>query len=78
MPRGQGGDRASGKEAEIARKARTYFTRAEAAQLFEVAPNTISRWARDGKLPFIETPGGRRRYPMEFTLALARKLNGFG
>lgn len=56
------------------RRGRTYFTRAEVARLFEVAPNTINRWVLAGKLPSVLTPGGRRRYPVEAILRLAREL----
>ncbi|MBI5378785.1 MAG: helix-turn-helix domain-containing protein [Nitrospirae bacterium] len=55
-------------------QAKSYFTRTEVARLFEVSPNTISRWVRQGKLPSIQTPGGRRRYPQEPILRLMRQL----
>jgi predicted site-specific integrase-resolvase len=51
--------------AKVAPKLKKFFTRAEVAQMFEVVPNTVSRWARDAKLPCVLTPGGRRRYPVE-------------
>lgn len=44
-------------------KQKNFFTRAEVAQLFEVAPNTVNRWVLAGRLPSVVTPGGRRRYP---------------
>jgi excisionase family DNA binding protein len=28
-----------------------------------VSPKTVSRWAKEGKLPFMKTLGGHRRYP---------------
>src|SRR3954462_7653341 len=34
----------------------------EVARLFGVRPTTIARWARDGKLRPVLTPGGHRRY----------------
>jgi excisionase family DNA binding protein len=34
----------------------------EVAQLFGVRTATIARWAREGKLTPIRTPGGHRRY----------------
>jgi excisionase family DNA binding protein len=37
----------------------------EAAQLLEVSTDTIKRWATDGQLPYITTPGGHRRFPAE-------------
>lgn len=34
----------------------------EAAALFGVDPKTLSRWARQEKVPHFRTPGGHRRY----------------
>ena len=34
----------------------------EAAAVLGVVPNTVSRWCREGKIPFVFTPGGRRRF----------------
>lgn len=34
----------------------------EAAMIFGVRPATLSRWARAGRLAWILTPGGHRRY----------------
>lgn len=53
---------------------KSYFTRAEVAELFEVSPNTVSRWVRDGKIPSVLTPGGRHRYPLEEIVLLVREL----
>ena len=55
-------------------KYKSYFTRAEVAELFEVSPNTVSRWVRDGKIPSVLTPGGRHRYPVEEIIHLVRDL----
>jgi len=52
------------------RKYKSYFTRSEIAQMFEVAPNTVNRWVRGGKLPSVVSPGGRRRYPVDAILQL--------
>ncbi len=56
------------------RRYKSYFTRAELAQLFEVAPNTVNRWVRGRKVPSVVTPGGRRRYPVEAILQLVKEL----
>jgi len=42
----------------------------EVAALFRVDPKTISRWAQDGKLPFVLTLGGHRRFRESDVLAL--------
>jgi len=54
---------------------RRYLSRSEVAALFEVSPSTVARWARAGKLPYVVTPGGRRRYPREVVENLMRELN---
>jgi excisionase family DNA binding protein len=36
---------------------------AEVGRLFRVSPKTVSRWAREGKIRAVKTPGGHRRYP---------------
>jgi len=38
------------------------LTPAEVAALFRVDPKTVTRWANDGKLTSLRTPGGHRRY----------------
>lgn len=34
----------------------------EVAEMFGVDPKTLTRWANEGKIPYIRTPGGHRRY----------------
>lgn len=34
----------------------------EAAALIPVHPDTLRNWADEGKVPFIRTPGGQRRF----------------
>jgi excisionase family DNA binding protein len=41
----------------------TYLRTAEVADILHVSPKTVSRWAKEGKLPFLRTLGGHRRYP---------------
>ena len=48
-----------GKESE----ALSYLRPAEVADLLSVSPKTVTRWAKEGKLPFMQTLGGHRRYP---------------
>jgi excisionase family DNA binding protein len=40
-----------------------FLRTAEVADLLSVSPKTVSRWAKEGKLPFMKTLGGHRRYP---------------
>ncbi len=35
----------------------------EVARIFGVRPATVARWARDGRITPVLTPGGHRRYP---------------
>ena len=41
----------------------SYLRTAEVADLLHVSPKTVARWAKEGKLPFMRTLGGHRRYP---------------
>lgn len=34
----------------------------EVAKLFRVDPKSVTRWANAGKLPFVRTLGGHRRF----------------
>jgi excisionase family DNA binding protein len=56
-------------------KTRTaWMSRVDVAEVFQVAPVTIGRWASQGKLPYALTLGGRRRFPREDILAIARQI----
>ena len=50
------------------------LTRAEVAQLFQVSPSTVTRWAEAGMLPSVRTLGGHRRYEAKDVLELAQQL----
>ena len=51
-----------------------YLHPAEVADLLHVSPKTVSRWAEEGKLPFLKTLGGHRRYPAAEIRQLAEGL----
>ena len=38
------------------------MTSGEVARLFNVSSKTVTRWAREGRLPFVRTLGGHRRF----------------
>lgn len=42
---------------------RAYLTVSEVADLFHVSSKTVVRWANDGRLPYMATLGGHRRFP---------------
>ena len=52
----------------------SYLRTAEVADLLSVSPKTVSRWAKEGKLPFLKTLGGHRRYPEAEIPELAEEL----
>jgi excisionase family DNA binding protein len=43
--------------------AEPFLRTSQVADLLQVSPKTIARWAKDGRLPFQRTLGGHRRYP---------------
>ena len=52
----------------------SYLYTAEVADPLHVSPKTVSRWAKEGKLPFLKTLGGHRRYPAAEIRRLAAEL----
>ena len=52
----------------------TYLRTAQVADILHVSPKTVSRWAQEGKLPFLKTLGGHRRYPETKIRELANDL----
>ena len=48
----------------------TYLRTAQVAELLHVSPKTVSRWAQEGRLPYLRTLGGHRRYPDEIRALL--------
>jgi excisionase family DNA binding protein len=53
---------------------RPWLRAAEAAALLHVSPKTVSRWAKQGRLPCRRTLGGHRRYDPQQIQALVRAL----
>jgi excisionase family DNA binding protein len=51
-----------------------YIRTAEAAKILRVSPKTVSRWAKEGRLPHVVTLGGHRRFPAAAIRQLADKL----
>lgn len=51
-----------------------YIRTAEAARMLRVSPKTISRWAKQGRLPHVVTLGGHRRFPASAIHELATRL----
>ena len=53
-----------------------YLTRAEVARLLGVSPNTVSRWAREGRLACQMTLGGHRRFERILIEELRHRMVG--
>jgi len=44
------------------------LTPAQVAHVLGVHPKTVTRWAREGRLAPVMTPGGHRQYPTDGVL----------
>lgn len=51
-----------------------YLRTAEVARILHVSPKTVTRWAKDGKLPHSRTLGGHRRFPADAIEKVARDM----
>ena len=52
----------------------TFLTRSEVSKLLGVSPNTVTRWAREGRLPCQVTLGGHHRFDRELVEQLRKSL----
>ncbi len=51
-----------------------FLTRSEVSRLLGVSPNTVTRWAREGKLACQVTLGGHHRFDREVVERLRQSL----
>jgi excisionase family DNA binding protein len=65
---------AAQRSGKVATNHPSYLSTGEVAGLLFVSPKTVSRWAKEGKLPFMKTLGGHRRYPEAEIRELAEQL----
>jgi len=62
-------------EATTAEPVGTHFlTRSEVSRMLGVSPNTVTRWAREGRLPCQVTLGGHHRFDRELVEQLRKSL----
>jgi excisionase family DNA binding protein len=54
--------------------AESFLHTRQVADILHDSPKTIARWAKDGRLPFLRTLGGHRRYPEQAIRQLAASL----
>jgi excisionase family DNA binding protein len=51
-----------------------FLTRSEVSKLLGVSPNTVTRWAREGRLACQVTLGGHHRFERELVEQLRKSL----
>ena len=51
-----------------------FLTRSEVSKLLGVSPNTVTRWAREGRLPCQVTLGGHHRFERVLVEQLRKSL----
>jgi excisionase family DNA binding protein len=55
-----------------------FLSRAEVSRLLGVSPNTVTRWAREGRLPCHVTLGGHHRFERAVVEQLQKDLTRGG
>jgi excisionase family DNA binding protein len=55
-----------------------YLTRSQVARMLGVSPNTVTRWAREGRLPSLVTLGGHHRFERSTIERIAREASRSG
>ena len=54
------------------------LARSEVSRILGVSPNTVTRWAREGRLPCLMTLGGHHRFDRELVERLRASLSRAG
>jgi len=55
-----------------------YLTPGQAASLLHVSPKTVNRWAHSGRIPYIVTLGGHRRFRADDIDAIVARMQREG
>ena len=53
-----------------------FLRTSDVAKMLHVSPKTVSRWAKEGRLPHLSTLGGHRRFPASEIERLMNELSG--
>ena len=53
-----------------------FLRTSDVARMLHVSPKTVSRWAKEGRLPHLSTLGGHRRFPASEIERLMAELTG--
>jgi len=60
-------------EATVEMTGSHYLTRSEVSKLLGVSPNTVTRWAREGRLACLVTLGGHHRFDRDVVEQLRKR-----
>lgn len=52
-----------------------FLRTSEVATILHVSPKTIARWAKEGRIPYLATLGGHRRFPASAIDVMVGKLS---
>jgi len=53
-----------------------FLRTSDVAKMLHVSPKTVSRWAKEGRIPNLSTLGGHRRFPATEIERLMHELSG--
>ena len=53
-----------------------FLRTSDVARMLHVSPKTVSRWAKEGRIPHLSTLGGHRRFPASEIERLMTELTG--
>ncbi|TMK18505.1 MAG: helix-turn-helix domain-containing protein [Actinobacteria bacterium] len=53
-----------------------FLRTSDVAKMLHVSPKTVSRWAKEGRIPHLSTLGGHRRFPATEIERLMDELGG--